>query len=186
MKRSLGPRTLLYPTPTWVIGSYDKEGKPNVMTVAWGGICSSSPPCVAVSIRKATYTHGNITSRRAFTVNIPSASFVKEADHFGIASGRSEDKLKAAGLTSIKSDKVDAPYIEEFPVILECKLIQTSEIGIHTHFIGEIMDVKADGSVIGADGLPDILKVNPIIFTSESRGYYGVGQFLGKAFSIGK
>lgn len=186
MKKSLGAKPLLYPIPTWVIGSYDKEGKPNVMTIAWGGVCSSVPPCVAVSIRKATYSHGNITARKAFTINIPSVTFVKEADHFGIISGRTEDKLKATGLTAIKGDKVDAPYIEEFPVILECKLVQTSEIGIHTHFIGEIIDVKADESVLGADGLPDILKVNPIIFTPEGRGYYGVGRFLGKAFSIGK
>jgi len=186
MKKSLGSRPLLYPTPTWVIGSYDASGKPNMMTVAWGGVCSSTPPCVAVSIRKATYTHGNITSRKAFTVNIPSASFVKEADHFGIVSGKNEDKLEATGLTPVKSDKVDAPYIKEFPVILECKLIQTSEIGIHTHFIGEIMDVKAEESVLGSDGLPDILKVEPIIYAPESRGYYGVGQFLAKAFSVGK
>jgi len=183
MKRSLGSIPLLYPTPTWVIGSYDKEGKPNVMTIAWGGVCSSTPPCVAVSIRKETYSHGNITARKAFTVNIPSAPYLKEADHFGIVSGRDEDKLKTAGLTAVKSDKVDAPYIKEFPVILECKLVQTSEIGIHTHFIGEIMDVKADESVLGDDGLPDILKVKPLIFTPEGRGYYGVGKYLGKAFN---
>jgi flavin reductase (DIM6/NTAB) family NADH-FMN oxidoreductase RutF len=186
MKRSLGPKTLLYPTPTWVIGSYDKDGKPNVMTIAWGGVCSSVPPCVSISIRSATYTHGNIVARKAFTVNIPSAAHVKEADHFGIVSGRKEDKLQKAGLTAVKSDKVDAPFVDEFPVVLECKLVQTHEIGIHTQFIGEIVDVKADESVLGPDGLPDILKVKPIIFTPEGRGYYGVGAFLGKAFSVGK
>jgi len=74
MKKSFGAKTLVYPTPVWIIGTYDKVGKPNAMTIAWGGICSSTPPCVAVSIRKATYTHGNIIERKAFTVNVLSVS----------------------------------------------------------------------------------------------------------------
>ena len=57
MKRSLGAKTLIVPTPTWIVGSYDKHGKPNGMTAAWGGICCSDPPCVAVSLRKATYSY---------------------------------------------------------------------------------------------------------------------------------
>jgi len=56
VKKSLGPGTWLYPTPVFVVGTYDAGGKPNVMTVAWGGICCSKPPCVAISVRKATYT----------------------------------------------------------------------------------------------------------------------------------
>ena len=72
MKKSLGPDTLIYPTPTWVVGTYDKAGKPNLMTIAWGGICCSKPPCVAISLRAATYTHGCVMAAKAFTVNIPS------------------------------------------------------------------------------------------------------------------
>jgi len=87
MKKSFGAKTLIYPTPVWIIGTYDKSGKPNAMTIAWGGVCSSQPPCVAVSIRSATYTHGNIMERKAFTVNVPSASHVKFADYFGLVSG---------------------------------------------------------------------------------------------------
>jgi flavin reductase (DIM6/NTAB) family NADH-FMN oxidoreductase RutF len=86
----------------------------------------------------------------------------------------------------VKGEKVDAPYIREFPMILECKLINHVEIGIHTHFIGEIMDVKVDEEMLGKDGLPDILKINPILYGPEIQSYYGVGKFLGKAFSIGK
>ena len=72
MKRSLGAKTLIFPTPTWIVGSYDKQGKPNGMTAAWGGICCSDPPCVAVSLRKATYSYGNLVERKAFTVSVPS------------------------------------------------------------------------------------------------------------------
>ncbi len=186
MKKSLGAKTVVYPTPVFIVGTYDKSGKPNAMNVAWGGLCCSSPPAVAVSVRKATYTYGNITERKAFTVNIPSETHIKEADYFGIASGGKEDKLSVAGLTAVKSDLVDAPYIKEFPFVLECKLIHTLEIGLHTQFIGEILDVKAEESALGENGSLDIEKVHPVLYAPENRAYYGIGQYLGKAFSIGK
>ncbi|MGA9098691.1 MAG: flavin reductase family protein [Methanotrichaceae archaeon] len=186
MKKSLGAKTIIYPTPVLVIGTYDKDGKANVMTAAWAGICCSAPPCVGVSLRKATYTYGNIMERKAFTVNIPSEDHVKQANYFGIVSGRDEDKLSKAGLTPVKGELVDAPYVKEFPLILECKLLNAVEIGLHTQFIGEIVDVKAEGDVLGDDGLPEIEKVGPIIFAPESWSYHGVGKNLGNAFSIGR
>ena len=186
MKKSLGAKTIIYPTPVLVIGTYDKDGKANIMTAAWAGICCSAPPCVGVSLRKATYTYGNIMERKAFTVNIPSEDHVKQANYFGIVSGRDEDKLSKAGLTPVKSELVDAPYVKEFPLILECKLLNAVEIGLHTQFIGEIVDVKAEGDVLGDDGLPEIEKVRPIIFAPESWSYHGVGKNLGNAFSIGR
>ena len=111
MKKSIGAKTLVYPTPAFVIGTYDKDGRPNVMTAAWAGICCSKPPCVGVSLRKARYSYDNIVARKAFTVNVPSETYVKETD----------------------------------------------------------MD-----------------KVKPILFAPEMQAYYGVGNFLGKAFAIGK
>ncbi|MBI5203955.1 MAG: flavin reductase family protein [Nitrospirae bacterium] len=186
MKKSFGPRTLIYPTPVWVIGTYDKAGKPNVMTIAWGGICCSKPPCVAISIRKATYTYGNIIERKAFTVNVPSELNAKEADYFGMVSGKDTDKFSITGLTPLKSDMVDAPYVKEFPLILECKVVHTLEIGLHTQFVGEIIDVKVDESALNEKGLPDIEKVKPILFTPETRAYHKVGGYLGEAFSIGR
>ncbi len=186
MKESIGAKTIIYPTPVLVIGTYDKAEKPNVMTAAWAGICCSVPPCVGVSLRKATYSYGNIMERKAFTVNVPSESYAKEADYFGIASGREVDKLSKAGLTPVRSDVVDAPYIKEFPLVLECRLLQAVEIGLHTQFIGEILDVKVEEGMLGEGDLPDIEKIKPIMFTPESRKYYGIGKFMGKAFSIGR
>jgi flavin reductase (DIM6/NTAB) family NADH-FMN oxidoreductase RutF len=186
MKKSIGPRTLAFPTPVWVVGTYDVNGKPNAMTAAWGGICCSKPPCVAVSLRKATYSYGNLVHRRAFTVSVPSEAHVREADYFGMASGREVNKFAAARLTPVGSTLVDAPFVAEFPLVLECKLIHTLEIGLHTQFIGEILDVKADESVLGDKGLPDIEKVRPIIFGPEIRTYHGIGKYLGQAFAIGK
>jgi flavin reductase (DIM6/NTAB) family NADH-FMN oxidoreductase RutF len=186
MKKSIGAKTIVYPTPVFVVGTYDDNDRPNVMTVAWGGICCSRPPCVAVSLRKATYTHGNIVRRKAFTVSIPSEGHVRQADYFGMASGRKEDKFSVSGLTPVKSELVDAPYVQEFPLVLECKLLHTFELGLHTQFVAEIMDVKADEGVLNEKGLPDIEKVRPLVFAPETHRYHGVGQFLGEAFSIGK
>ncbi len=186
MKESLGPKTIVYPTPVFVVGTYDKEGKPNAMTVAWGGICCSRPPCVAVSLRKATYSYWNIVERKAFTINIPSETHLRVADYFGMASGKTEDKFAAAGLQPVRSNLVDAPYIEEFLLVLECKVLHTLEIGLHTQFIGEILDVKADASVLDEKGTPEIEKVKAVLFAPESRKYYGIGEFLGDAYSIGK
>jgi flavin reductase (DIM6/NTAB) family NADH-FMN oxidoreductase RutF len=186
MKKSLGPRTIAFPTPAWVVGTYDPEGKPNAMTVAWTSICCSSPPCMAVSLRKATYTYGNIVARQAFTINVPSEAQVKEVDYFGMTSGRDVNKFAVARLTPVASTLVDAPYIREFPLVLECKVIHTIEIGLHTQFIGEILDLKAEEAVIGDKGFPDIEKVKPIIFGPEVRTYYGLGKFLGQAFAVGR
>ena len=156
------------------------------MTAAWGGICCSRPPCVYVSLRKATYTHGNVVSRRAFTINIPSEKYVKETDYFGIASGRDAEKFDVSGLTPVKSSVVDAPYVDEFLLVLECKVLRIVELGLHTQFIGEIMDVKADPSVLTENGVPDITKVKPIVFEPGNRRYYRLGSCLGQAFSTGK
>jgi flavin reductase (DIM6/NTAB) family NADH-FMN oxidoreductase RutF len=186
MKKSLGVQTLAQPCPVWLVGSYDAEGKPNLATVAWGGICCSKPPCVAISLRPATHSHASILARKAFTVNVPGEVFARQADYCGIASGRDVDKFAAAGLTAVKSDLVDAPYVDEFPLIVECRLQQTVEVGGHTQFIGEIVDVKADPAVLSEKGLPDIEKVRPMIFTPVIRTYHGIGEYLGQAFSIGK
>jgi flavin reductase (DIM6/NTAB) family NADH-FMN oxidoreductase RutF len=185
MKKSIGAQSLVYPAPVFVVGTYDLEEKPNVMTAAWGGICCSVPPCVAVSIREATYSYRNILDRKAFTISIPSEKYVKEADYFGMVSGKNVDKFSATGLTPAKSEVVDAPYVNEFPFVLECQLLRSVEIGGHTQFIGEIKDTKVDEDIIKNDE-PLIEKITPLIFALDNMSYYGVGKYVAKAFSIGK
>jgi flavin reductase (DIM6/NTAB) family NADH-FMN oxidoreductase RutF len=183
---SLGAETFAPITPVWVVGTYDHDGKPNVMTAAWGGICCSNPPCVYVSLRKATYTYGNLLERKAFTISFPSKEYVKEADYFGLVSGKDTDKFAATKLTPEKSTLVDAPYVKEFPMILECKVIKIVEIGLHTEFIGEIIDAKANESVLDANKIPDVEKLKPIIWSMTDMSYRMVGDKTGKAFSDGK
>lgn len=186
MKKSIRAKTVVYPTPTFVVGSYDKNGRPNVMTAAWGGICCSQPPCLAVSLREATYTYGNVMHHQAFTVSIPTESYVKEVDYFGLVSGKDEDKFTVSGLTPVKSELVNAPYVKEFPFVLECKVLHTHKIGLHTQFIGEILDIKVEEAHLDEKGQSSIERVKPILWAPDGRGYYGIGNFLGKAFSVGR
>jgi flavin reductase (DIM6/NTAB) family NADH-FMN oxidoreductase RutF len=183
MKKSLGAKHIACPLPVWVIGTYDNDGRPNAATAAWVGICASDPPAVSVSLRKSRYTHENILLRKAFTVNIPSESCLGETDYYGIVSGRQHDKLAETGFTPVRSELVDAPYIEDFPCIIECKLQGSLETGSHTLFIGEVLDVKVDEAAL-EDGLPDVAKLKPVLAMPATSSYYGVGKYLGKVRSL--
>ncbi len=185
MKISLGAKTLA-PAPIYVIGTYDKTGRANAMTAAWAGICCSQPPCLTVSLRKATSTYHNILERKAFTVNIPGEEEAAAADYFGLVSGRDTDKMADVGLTAVRSELVDAPYIDEFPLVLECSLFQYHELGLHTMFVGEIKDVRAEASVLTGKKELDLARFRPFFFLPGDRVYYRMGDELGPAFSIGE
>lgn len=186
MKKSLGPNTLAYPTPAWLIGSYDATGKPNLMTAAWAGICCSKPPCVAVSIRKERHSYAAIVLRQGFTVGMPGEDNVVQVDYAGMISGAQADKFAAAGLTPVKSELVDAPYAAEVPFVLECRLLQTIDLGAHTQFIGEILDAKADAAVLNEQGQVDMAKLRPLVYAPGVSTYFGLGRAVAKAFSAGK
>jgi flavin reductase (DIM6/NTAB) family NADH-FMN oxidoreductase RutF len=170
-----------------VIGTYGPDGRPNVMTAAWGGIASSRPPCVSVSLREATLTYHNIRRTEAFTVNFPSEKHLREADFAGMVSGKKHDKFAETGLTPEKSRLVNAPIVKEFPYALECRLHSQVELGLHTMFVGEIVGLVADGEALNPNRLPDIEKVRPLLWGSMgSNAYYGIGARLGAAFTVKK
>ena len=135
---------------------------------------------------KATYSYRNIVARKAFTLSIPGEAHLQQVDYFGLVSGKDVDKFAETGLTPAKSTLVNAPYVQEFPLILECRLAHVFELGLHTQFVGEIVDVKADESVLDSHGLADIKQVKPLVFAPDTRGYYGIGAFLGQAFAAGE
>ncbi len=186
-KVSLGAGPLVSPAPSFLIGSYDAEGKPNIMAAAWAGICCSDPLSIAVGIRPQRFSHDAILTRKAFTVNIASVRLMAEADFAGMASGRRYDKFALAGLSAERAEKVDAPYVAECPVILECALSQSISLGVHTLMIGEILDVKADEDCLDPTGkFPDCLKVDAIIFDPGAGAYYRIGERVGEAFAAGR
>ncbi|HEY5997269.1 MAG TPA: flavin reductase family protein [Candidatus Deferrimicrobiaceae bacterium] len=186
MKQSVGAKTLAMPAPVWMVGTYDAAGKPNIMTIAWGGICNSQPASVNVSLRKATYSYEAIVARKAFTVSIPSERHAAEADYVGTVSGRDVDKFKATGFTPVRSEIVDAPYVAEAPIVIECRLVHQVDLGLHTLFVGGILDVKAEVDTIGEKGYPDITKVGPLVFDTAHRRYFGIGAFVATAWEVGK
>jgi flavin reductase (DIM6/NTAB) family NADH-FMN oxidoreductase RutF len=184
MKISLGPNTIAFPLPAFLVASYDPDGRPNVMTAAWGGIMCSEPPLIGVSVRKSRWTHAGILKHQAFTVNFPKSSQATETDFVGIFSGKDHDKFAKASFTAVKSQLVNAPYLEECPVLTECHLEKIIELGSHDLFLGRIMDVKANEHAL-TNGKLDISKIDPLIYSPTSE-YYQVGSFVAKAFSVGK
>jgi flavin reductase (DIM6/NTAB) family NADH-FMN oxidoreductase RutF len=186
MKKSLGPNTLAQPTPVWLVGTYDAEGKPNIMTIAWGGICCSKPACLAIGIRKERHTYPAILARKSFTISVPGQHQVREADYAGMVSGANVDKFAVTKWTAVKSELVDAPYVGECPLVIECRLYRSEDLGAHTLFVGEIMDVKAEESTLGADGHMDLALLRPLIYSPGASRYYAVGEPLAKGFSAGK
>lgn len=177
-KQSLGILPAIHPKPALVIGSYDKEGTPNMMTAAWVGICNSHPLSIAVSMRPATYSYHNLTDKKFFTVNVPSAELTKYVSFVGKYSGKDMDKFEATGLTPVKGEFVDAPYIKEFPIVIECELTEYYDLGSHRQFIGKVIDVKADKAVLDANGAIDMDVFTPLIYANG--GYFKMGEFIGK------
>lgn len=186
MKQSLGAVLFAYPTTVFLVGTYDQAGKANIMPASWGGICCVKPLCVAISLRTATHTFACVVARQAFTLNIPSTRQAAQVDYCGLASGRTTDKFAHTRLTPVRSKLVDAPAIKECPLTVECQVVHTFELGLHTQFVGTVRDVKADPKVLKADGGVDVLKVQPLIFLPDTREYYGIGELIGQAFSIGQ
>lgn len=185
MKKSLGATPIAIPSPVWMIGSYSADATANLMVASWCGICSSNPPCIALSVKQSRLTYQNIIEHDAFTVNIPSQDQVCLVDYVGTMSGKDEAKFIATGLTSVKSELVDAPYVKECAMNIECKLIHAMDIGIHTQFIGQIVDVKADKRILDGNLNPSVKKLKPIIASASDRSYYAVGEYIGQVYHIG-
>lgn len=185
MLHSLGAQAFSLPTPLFLVGVYDQDGRPNVMTAAWGGVCASNPPCLAVSIRKTRWTHHAIVKRSAFTVSIPSRQLASKVDFAGIHSGANTDKFSVLGLTPEPAEHVDAPYVAECPIVIELALRQQVEVGSHTQFIGEIMDVKIDSRCLRPDRRPDAAAVDPLLYVPLAKEYWSLGQFVALAYSAG-
>ena len=186
MLSSLGSLPFCLPAPVWLVGTYDAEGRPNVMTAVAGGLCSTQPPCLGVSLRRGGWTHVSLPGRAAFTVAVPSRSLAARVDFAGLMSGRNADKFAAAGLTPVAGEHVDAPYAAECPVVLELALRHTLELGSHTLYVGEIMDVKVEESCLRPDGLPDPARIDALCFAPLTHEYYATGDFVARAYAVGK
>jgi flavin reductase (DIM6/NTAB) family NADH-FMN oxidoreductase RutF len=185
MKQSIGKKPAIIPTPVLIIGTYDVFGKANVMTAAWGGVCSSDPLSISFSVQRSRHTHSALCEKKECTISIPSAIHVKEADYFGVSSGKDRDKFSDTSLTPIKAPSVNAPYVAEFPIVLECTITKIVDVGVHDLFVAEVMDVMIDDQYIAPDGKVDISNVPFFFYHPLDRAYYKIGEYLMQGFSTG-
>lgn len=181
MRKDFGTRTYLYPQPVLIIASYDEQGNPDAMNAAWGGISDDHEIGICLSPEHKTVK--NILKRKAFTVSVGTAKYVKECDYLGIVSGNAiPDKIERAGLHVIKSSHVDAPLIEELPLALECELISYDPESCH--LFANIINVSIDESVL-TNGQVDVKKLGAITFDPANHVYLKLGEKAGNAFKDG-
>ena len=183
MRKNFNAQAILYPMPVLIIGSYDKNGTPDAMNAAWGGISGETE--ISICISNTHKTTENILTRGAFSVSAADAANVTSADYVGIVSGLTEpDKIQKAGWHAVKSSNVDAPIFEELPLTLECKLKSYDrETG---HLIGEIVNISVDESILDETGKIDVSKLCPITYDPVHHTYRVLGEIAGQAFHDGQ
>lgn len=185
-KKNIGALVSLLPTPVVLCGTYDESGKANLATLAWVGVCSSTPPAIQISLRKERHTYAALTRRRAFTVSVPSAHQAEIADYCGLVSGKDVDKFAVAGLTQVRGEFADAPIVLEMPICMECRLLHVLEIGSHDLFVGEVLASWMNESCLEPDGSLNPLRVYPMAFAPRDGRYYSMGGSVARAFDVGK
>lgn len=182
MKKSIKKTEVIFPMPVLMIATYDEEGNIDVMNAAWGTMCGRNN--VMLKLTETHKTVDNIKKKGAFTVSLADSKHVTEADYVGIVSANNTpDKFEKSGLTAVKSENVDAPIINEFPVVMECKFIEyNSNYGV----IGEVVNVMVEESFVDSEEKIDVKGIDAIMYDPFNHGYYKVGEKVGNAFEEGK
>lgn len=181
-KLNVDANTFVYPNPVTLVGTM-VGGKPNFMALGWISRMNFTPPCIGIGINRGHYTAKGIQETKTFSINYPSVDMVEVTDYCGIVSGSKVDKSSLFevfyGFLKI------APMISESTLCMECKLIDAVELPTNYFFIGEIIASYTEEKYL-TDGKLDIKKMNPLLLTMPDNTYWTVGEFAGKAWSIGK
>lgn len=178
MRKNLGPKSLIYPMPVLIIGSYDENGTPDAMNAAWGGVSDTNE--IHLCLASEHKTTKNILKTKEFTVSFATKKYEKECDYVGMVSGNdTKDKLKKCGFHTVKAKKVNAPIIKELPLTIECKLIKYDKKSGHLY--ASIVNTSIDDSIL-TNGKVDMKKFEPIIFDGLNNTYHVVGKKVGEAF----
>jgi len=170
------PSTALYPVPVALVTCIDETERPNIITLAWVGVVCSEPPQIAISVRPGRHSHPMIERTGQFVAAIPSEDLLHATDLCGVVSGREVDKFTRAGLTALPATNVKPPLIAECPVNIECLVRQKLPLGTHDLFIGEVVAVHVDPSVLNEKGSVDFAKAKPVTYCSGE--YWGLGKLL--------
>ncbi len=179
------PGNMLYPVPAALISCRDKEGRSNLLTVAWCGTVCSDPPMVSVSIRKERFSHDMILETGEFVLNLTTESMVKAVDFCGVRSGKNMDKWEASGLHEEAASRVSAPLVKESPVSIECRVTEVKELGSHDLFLAEVVSVDVDEHCLDERGSLDLKKCGLTVYSHGE--YMALGRSLGTfGFSVKK
>lgn len=185
MRKNIKNKEAIFPMPVLMIATYDEFGVVDVMNAAWGMMLDRNK--VALNLTESHKTVKNIKQTKAFTVSLANLEHMKEADYFGLVSANNTpDKFEKSGMHAIKSEFVNAPIIEEFPVTMECKFIEYQDDEYGCGVIGEIINVSVDESVLNENEELDVSKINALAFSGLDHGYYLVNKRVGDAFSEGR
>lgn len=183
MKKQITTTEAIFPMPVLMIATYNEDGSVDVMNAAWGTMLERNQ--IILNLTESHKTVKNIKARGAFTVSIADATHVKEADYFGVVSGNNDpEKFARSGMTVTKSNIVDAPIVNEFPICMECKFIEFQGGQYGCGVIGEIVRVSAEEGILNGEKV-DIEKLNAIAFDPYTHGYYKVNGRVGNAFHDG-
>lgn len=184
MAKAFGVKPYLFPMPTYMIGTYNEDGTVDVMMMAWGGICAED--MVALNLEADHKTVANLRTHKAFTLAVPGTDTLRESDFFGIASSnKMADKFARSGLHAVKSTRVDAPIITEYPLTLECEVVEMQDQPYGLRVLGKIVNVLADETVLDDAGKIDAGKLHAFAFDQMQNGYYAIGEKAGKAWHSG-
>ncbi len=183
MRKNIKTTEAIFPMPVLMIATYNEDGSVDVMNAAWGTMLSRNQ--VILNLTETHKTVKNIKQRKAFTVSIADSDHVVEADYFGVVSGNNTpNKFENSGLSQTKSENVNAPIINEFPICLECEFIEYQDGEYGCGVIGKVVNVTADEKVLKDDRV-DIEAVSAIAFDPYTAGYYKVSKRVGNAFKDG-
>lgn len=184
-KQHWKPGNMLNPVPAVMVSVTDKDGRSNIITVAWAGTVCTNPPMVSISVRPSRYSYKMIEDTGEFVINLTNESLVKACDYCGVVSGRDVDKFKKTGLTPIPMEHVRAMGIGESPVNMECRVTEKRELGSHMMFIAEVVGVTVDDSYMDETGKFHINESGLVMYSHGE--YFALGKNLGKfGFSVKK
>ena len=171
------PGNMLYPLPAVMVSVADKEGNPNIITVAWAGTVCTNPPMVSISVRPERYSYHMIDETGEFVINLTTEKLAYATDYCGVRSGKDVDKFKELHLTPEQAEYVNAPLIAESPVNIECKVVKKETPGSHHIFLAEVKAVHVDDAYMDQKGRFALEKTDPIVYVHGQ--YYSLGKLLG-------
>lgn len=171
------PGNMLYPLPVVMVSMADKDGKYNIITIAWAGTVCTDPPMVSISVRPERYSYPILRETGEFVINLTTRKLAYATDYCGVKSGRDVDKFGELELTPVAASKVGAPMIGESPVNLECQVNKVLELGSHAMFLAEVVAVHAEEQYMDAQRKFHLEQAEPIVYSHGA--YLLCGEQLG-------